>query len=758
MNTPRNGSRMRALSAVALTLAVVVPVQAKEVQPSLVSAVPNDVFVCMSAKHNPEQEFLEKYWAEVTAEFQRSGVLSDVMGLLNGVQSDEQKAEVERVKGLVTKLIDGVDWKALGGGEIVFSERLLPPGPNVTRVVGVPDLVVMLRGSGDVAEKNYEGLVAILQTLGTEINKAAGQDVFVVEKSTRGKAQIASANLMRAVPNAPQMPLAVSRYGDTIIISFGTSMLNDVLGLLDGSSSKTSLAKTERYTKAMAALPTPENESVFVDVDRLMRFVHGMMDFAMAQGGHGGGDVMLNTGKNAEAKALADKAIAAYGQKDYAKALELTQKAYEKDKTDSRVLYNLACFNALEGHKQKALTWLDQAVDAGFYSPGQIQADSDLVSLHDDPAFKKSVDKARKLAKQSDSGDAEQWKQFAERVADLPGMIDYVASSSHTEGYSVYKDEVTVLKSGASKRAIYPVFAGRKPVADYDKYLPKETVSFAVGAGIDWTALYDFIGNIVKDVDVDGQSAWAMWEGIQQRMGLDVRHDIIGWIRGDYAQVSMKTAMGEQSVMMLGVKDEDLARKQLDTALAHVMKIMPELAKKNPAMAMMGIRSTPTNRDSLPGFHNIYFGMMPQPVVCGVIDQHLVFASSADAVELCLATAQGKHPSVRDNETVMAEMIHTKRPAQMVSFTDQRNTGNELAQVLGMVGVFGGMAGMAIPDPDAQKVLTSVLKIVAKLGPVAQKIDFFKSTSYAVTFDGQTWHKQSVTNYRSPKERLAERQ
>lgn len=39
---------------------------------------------------------------------------------------------------------------------------------------------------------------------------------------------------------------------------------------------------------------------------------------------------------------------------------------------------------------------LFQAIDAGFGSPGQIQNDEDLDSLHGDPRFKRALERAAK--------------------------------------------------------------------------------------------------------------------------------------------------------------------------------------------------------------------------------------------------------------------------------------------------------------------------------------------------------------------------
>ena len=43
--------------------------------------------------------------------------------------------------------------------------------------------------------------------------------------------------------------------------------------------------------------------------------------------------------------------------------------------------------------------------------------------------------------------------------------------------------------------------------------------------------------------------------------------------------------------------------------------------------------------------------------------------------------------------------------------------------------------------------------MLAKLTPVVRKIDFYKSTATCTTFDGHSWHTQTVTHYVSPAER-----
>ena len=117
-----------------------------------------------------------------------------------------------------------------------------------------------------------------------------------------------------------------------------------------------------------------------------------------------------------------------------------------------------------------------------------------------------------------------------------------------------------------------------------------------------------------------------------------------------------------------------------------------------------------------------------------------------------LATARGDHPSVRNNARVMSEMIVPEGPFVSVSLADRRNLGNELAAGVGMVSMVTTMMGASIPEPQVRQAIARLSAIFGKLTPVLQKIDFYKSVSTHIVFDGQMWRTKLVTHYRSPQE------
>lgn len=63
---------------------------------------------------------------------------------------------------------------------------------------------------------------------------------------------------------------------------------------------------------------------------------------------------------------------------------------------------------------------------------------------------------------------------------------------------------------------------------------------------------------------------------------------------------------------------------------------------------------------------------------------------------------------------------------------------------------FGGMFATDAP-PEFRKMLTTLPPILAKLAPVAGKVDFYQSSASYETFDGTKWTRHEVQNYKTKK-------
>jgi predicted esterase/tetratricopeptide (TPR) repeat protein len=85
----------------------------------------------------------------------------------------------------------------------------------------------------------------------------------------------------------------------------------------------------------------------------------------------------------------------AYRAYDYAKALDILNKMHEAQPQDVDTLYNLACVSCLLGNKDKAYSWIDAAIKAGFQNADQLEQDDDFKTIHSEDHFRAIVKKLR---------------------------------------------------------------------------------------------------------------------------------------------------------------------------------------------------------------------------------------------------------------------------------------------------------------------------------------------------------------------------
>lgn len=469
-------------------------------------------------------------------------------------------------------------------------------------------------------------------------------------------------------------------------------------------------------------------------------------------------DVVLNYTDKGEVGRLRMELFQCYDDQNFERGLEIAKQAYAIAPNDSKVIYGLGCLHSLLGHEEEALSYLEKSIEAGFYCPNHIKKDPDWENVRHLERFGAAIDLARKKAGQEKLKEKDSWASLAQtmldRVAQAVGVLDYVASIETSNGYSTQADTVVMLVPDAKERPIYKIFGNRPQLTDFEKYLPEETASYTLTSGIDLGALYTFVKDTLHKAGKPGQAALAKWEVIQKQIGVNLHKDVLGWIDGDTLEMTL--ADTGDTVTMMKVTDEKLAREKMGALVEFVTVKLGDLYMKNrklAGLAMLGLRTSDVHHDELEGFQNIHMAMSPKPFVWGVADGQLIFATSADAVALCLATARGEHPNIMNNDTIMKEGLIPKGPFTEASYSDLRGLGDQIAEGLGVATMITGMMGSFIPEPAVRPILGRISTILGTLTPVVQKIDFYKSQGSLTTFDGQKWINHKVTNYFSPEER-----
>lgn len=326
-------------------------------------------------------------------------------------------------------------------------------------------------------------------------------------------------------------------------------------------------------------------------------------------------------------------------------------------------------------------------------------------------------------------------------------LFDYVASVEYTDGYRVFSESVASLKVDAKNKPLYDVLAGGKNPDNFAKFIPQEAGNFYMSAGIDFKTLYAYIRDFVETQLPEGKPGFEEFERFQkEELEIDLENDIINNLEGPFITISM----GNDWLLMFKVSDE----KKISRALSALFKKINEHMGENNALMLSPVKVTGDR-----SFTQVSHPMMMMmggmsPPVWGCAEGYLILGSSAKAVNLSLKTAAGDHADITKNKRWAAEAIRPKSAnVDSISFTDEANFAQELQAGIGvasMVMGMTGMFGMQEAPPQARAFFQSIPGILAKLGPVAGKLDFYQSSASVTTFDGQRWLTKGVQNYKDP--------
>jgi hypothetical protein len=333
-----------------------------------------------------------------------------------------------------------------------------------------------------------------------------------------------------------------------------------------------------------------------------------------------------------------------------------------------------------------------------------------------------------------------------QKAIDQLRFIECSASVQLTEGFSTHCYSVTVMTPDAKDKPLYRAFCSTPPIKEFDKYIPKKATGFNVSSGIDWLALYDAVIGFIRDDVPGGQEKLAAWDAMQEQMGLRVDRDILSWMGDAMISVSMPPAIpnpfgGEDWVLFMKVKDEAKARQTIDSGLATLTAM---------TSSQMPVTTQPVQSSTLEGFTSVNYQplMMFLRPIYGFADGFLIVGSGENAISRCLKTARGESPSVRENKRFLEEGLMPSGPVTSISFADKSQMGQQLAQVMGMMGMVGAM--IPVPQEDGAQVVRTIFGMIQKLAPVVARINFYLSEASVTTFDGKVYRTEKVTNYKKP--------
>ena len=338
------------------------------------------------------------------------------------------------------------------------------------------------------------------------------------------------------------------------------------------------------------------------------------------------------------------------------------------------------------------------------------------------------------------------------KIMEFFDVIDYTVSTIETDGFRQLTHEVQRLQPTKRKCALASCCLDRRPFEQFDRYIPADATGYSLNGLIDINALYVHAIKFVEDEIPGGEALIATWKTTLESFGFDPQRDLFSWWSGELISVSLPPAYvspmgGSDFVWMFRVKDSQLATEKVNQAIDFISGKMQAQGQ------MLMVAPSAVSADGFREITHPLIAMLMRPVI-GVKDEWLIVGSSAAAINKCLAVASGDAASIVQNERFRKEGLAPKGPVMSASFKDTSNFGQELGKSLGMAGMMGGMmtAGIQGEGSDqAKTVVQKLLGILMKLGPVAQKLDFYSTESSVRTLEGElTLRSEKVVTYKRP--------
>lgn len=270
--------------------------------------IPANVWLYVHGAHNPERAWIEEEWAEVWSALKASGIDQDVISIILSAVEDakgasghagtagdsghtgdhdpstasdgegsELRSQIQRAIDKWSGLLKGVAWGDLAGREGVFAQRVA--------ALPIPyEYFLLMRGNPGTAEKNMQGIVAILKEIASLSAKIQLTDRKVGEASVW--------TMRPAPPVTPELATVnvnVFRRGDVIGLTFGGHSLNEVLALMNGRGEGPGLSESPRFREALKQVKAPEDYILYFDMKGYLKSLKGMMTdvgkMAAQQGG-----------------------------------------------------------------------------------------------------------------------------------------------------------------------------------------------------------------------------------------------------------------------------------------------------------------------------------------------------------------------------------------------------------------------------------------------------------------------------------------
>jgi len=234
----------------------------------LARAIPDDAFIAVAAKQNPDRKFLDAYWAEVSQAFFNSGFLDELWDLIGDTMPANQLDVMEELREQFSDLAAQVDWGQLLEKEMIYAGRFAQLGePGI-----IYEGILIGRLDKKSAKTNYKALKGLLEEICKFAVAKTGEEGLAVTESKSHGAKVATL----AHADAPGVGVKLAVRGDLIFLCFGaTAIFDDALDLLQDDAKGKRLIESTRFKAAIEQLPPAEDVITFFDAEGMFGTFRG---------------------------------------------------------------------------------------------------------------------------------------------------------------------------------------------------------------------------------------------------------------------------------------------------------------------------------------------------------------------------------------------------------------------------------------------------------------------------------------------------
>ena len=185
-----------------------------------------------------------------------------------------------------------------------------------------------------------------------------------------------------------------------------------------------------------------------------------------------------------------------------------------------------------------------------------------------------------KVIPESKVNEAAPWLRAVRRGFDHLRFMDCFASVETTDGFSTHEYTVTLFTPDAESKPLYRAFCSTPAIERFDRFVPKEAVSFSVSSVVDLGAVYKTVLTFIEEDIPGGQDVLTQWADLQTQMNFNIETDLLSWLGSECISVTMPPATpspfggGSDSVLLMQIKDTEKAQETIERGMAMLIGML----------------------------------------------------------------------------------------------------------------------------------------------------------------------------------------